>query len=468
MTRSWPPSALDARRGRRSRPPGRRLRPGAPARAAGAPALPPGLVARGRGRHQLAPVLRHHRTGRTADRGSGRVRGRPRPALAALWRGPDRRLSASTMSMGWPIRPAYCRALRRRSGADPKRTPWLVVEKILGAGETLPGDWGVDGTTGYEVMNEISALQHDPAGAEPLARFWAEVSGRPAAFEARGARRAARDPDARFRRPAGRRGAGLPSAGARIDLYTRDLALPALAPRLDGADRRLQGLSHLRRRHRRRRRWDALAKAKAAEPASGAALDQIGRWLSGQAMPRRSARRGHPAFRAAERARRGQGGRGHRLLSLWPPASRNDVGFDPGRFSTTPAAFAALRPSAGEAFPSGLLATATHDHKRGEDVRARLAVLSQIPDLWIERAALARAQLRWTGVDPGDAYILHQMIVGAWPLDLAANDAEGLDGFADRLADWQRKALREAKLRTSWTVPDEPTRPPARPICERC
>jgi (1->4)-alpha-D-glucan 1-alpha-D-glucosylmutase len=111
---------------------------------------------------------------------------------------------------------AYCRTLRAAlQAADPRRTPWLVVEKILGAGETLAGDWGVDGTTGYEAMNEISALQHDPAGAEPLARFWARRQRSSGGVRGRGARRAARDPDARFRRPVGRRGAGLPSAGAR-------------------------------------------------------------------------------------------------------------------------------------------------------------------------------------------------------------------------------------------------------------
>ncbi|KAG0927365.1 hypothetical protein G6F31_018076 [Rhizopus arrhizus] len=81
-----------------------------------------------------------------------------------------------------------------------------------------------------------------------------------------------------------------------------------------------------------------------------------------------------------------------------------------------------------------MLATATHDHKRGEDTRARLAVLSEAPDEWI---ALAQA------------------LVGAWPLTLPPEPAE--DALADylaRIAQWQEKALREAKLRTSWTDPD--------------
>src|SRR5207344_2370813 len=59
---------------------------------------------------------------------------------------------------------------------------WLVVEKILLRGETLPRDWACDGTTGYDFMNDVSALQHDAAGEAPLAMAWASLSGRPAAF----------------------------------------------------------------------------------------------------------------------------------------------------------------------------------------------------------------------------------------------------------------------------------------------
>jgi malto-oligosyltrehalose synthase len=350
---------------------------------------------------------------------------------------------------------AYCRALRAAlQTADPQRTPWLVVEKILGAGETLASDWGVDGTTGYEAMNEISALQHDPAGAEPLTRFWAQVSGRPAAFEV--------EEHAARREILTRDFAGQLDAAARAfhrlaraDVSTRDLALPALRRALTalivafGVYRTYAGDTG-------QAPLQALSKAKAAEPAAAAALDQIGRWLSGQAKAPASLRaeaiRRFEQLSAPVAAKAVEDTAFYRYGRL---LSRNDVGFDPGRFSTTPAAFAALAAQRGEAFPNSLLATATHDHKRGEDVRARLAVLSQIPDQWTARAGAWLEASPLKGVDPGDAYMLHQMIVGAWPLDLMANDAEGLAAFSDRLVDWQRKALREAKLRSSWTVPDE-------------
>ena len=86
--------------------------------------------------------------------------------------------------------PGYCRQLRSRlDELAPQRPPdapkgpaWLVVEKILGAGEHLPGDWAVDGTSGYEFMDEVSALLHDGSGESALRHFWSAVSGRPADF----------------------------------------------------------------------------------------------------------------------------------------------------------------------------------------------------------------------------------------------------------------------------------------------
>ena len=110
-----------------------------------------------------------------------------------------------------------------------------------------------------------------------------------------------------------------------------------------------------------------------------------------------------------------------------------------------------------------MLATATHDHKRGEDVRARLAVLSEYADEWASAlpgwiAQCERMRRMGDGAllpHAGDIAILFQMIVGAWPLDLDMRDDKGRAAFAERLAQWQEKALREAKLATDWAVPNE-------------
>ncbi|MFL6687909.1 malto-oligosyltrehalose synthase, partial [Paraburkholderia graminis] len=85
----------------------------------------------------------------------------------------------------------YCQRLRQRLTELRDTTPYVVVEKILARGEPLRDDWPVDGTTGYDFMNDVGALLHDPAGAEPLADAWAELTGRSPNFadEALAARR---------------------------------------------------------------------------------------------------------------------------------------------------------------------------------------------------------------------------------------------------------------------------------------
>jgi (1->4)-alpha-D-glucan 1-alpha-D-glucosylmutase len=115
-------------------------------------------------------------------------------------------------------------------------------------------------------------------------------------------------------------------------------------------------------------------------------------------------------------------------------------------------------------FPRALLATATHDHKRGEDARMRLAVLSEIPDEWesaLSRWSRLNAPLKREieGVmspDPADEAMLYQTIIGSWPLDLSPDDDAGLEVYRSRVAGWVEKAVREAKRMSEWAAPNEP------------
>ncbi|QDL94460.1 malto-oligosyltrehalose synthase (plasmid) [Paroceanicella profunda] len=364
----------------------------------------------------------------------------------------------------------YCRRLRAalddRAPARPATAlpgpAWLVVEKILGPGETLARDWEVDGTTGYDFMDAVSALQHAPDGAAPLARAWQAVSGRHAQF-------APEEHRARRQMLAWEFGAQF---GATLDAFERLAAeTPETAHLTRGMiERALRSLLETFPVYRTygtgdsAPRSDAAIRARAraralpeAAPGETEAIDRVLDWLAGEAPG--------PSGRAAEAVRRFQqlsapiAAKAVEDTAFYrhaPLLSRNDVGFDPECFSLPVAAFHARMAQMQADFPHTMLATATHDHKRGEDARARLAVLSAAPQDWIAESAAWTALLgpAAEGVDGGDVAMLLQGLVGAWPagLDGAARDTR--EQFRDRLSAWAVKALREAKLRSSWTAPD--------------
>ncbi|WP_395607248.1 malto-oligosyltrehalose synthase [Pseudomonas sp. B22129] len=361
----------------------------------------------------------------------------------------------------------YCRKLRRRVDAlSPQRHLPIFVEKILGEGETLRRDWQVDGTTGYEFMNQLSLLQHDPAGFEPLADLWTRHSERPSAFieEARLARQQILN---------GSLGGDFESVAqallqvARDDVMTRDLTLGAIR-------RALQELivhfpvyrTYISARGRSAE--DDVFFQQAMEGARSTlgegdwpVLEHLENWLGGQPWRDRPVGRERKILKHAC----------VRFQQLTSPAaakavedtafyrcavllSRNDVGFSTEQFSAPLADFHAVNRQRLREFPDNLLATATHDHKRGEDTRARLAVLSECAPWYVEQVEQWRilaAPLRDGENSPsaGDELILYQVLLGSWPLD--AN----LEGYQQRLWQWQQKALREAKLHSSWSAPNE-------------
>jgi malto-oligosyltrehalose synthase len=355
---------------------------------------------------------------------------------------------------------AYCRKLRRRLDPDHPSRPYLVVEKILLKGETLPADWQCDGTTGYDFMNQVSALQHDPAAESPLAMAWAQMSGRPGDFarEEESARRYIVDHS--FTAP-------LEAAVAAFDRLAKadPLALEISRPALRRALTEMlvhfpvyRSYATLTERPRHDRAYlDAAARnAKGtARPSDGWVIDTLHRWLS-ESAPDAVAIGRFQQLSAPVAAKSVEDTAFYRYGRL---LSRNDVGFDPGHFGSRPAEFHALMQARSEHLPHSMLATATHDHKRGEDVRARLAVLSERPRVWIDRLTgwIGDSNALRTDDQPttGDVAMLLQMIVGAWPFDLALEEDNGRHAFAGRLAAWQEKALREAKLHTHWADPNQ-------------
>nr|WP_299242274.1 malto-oligosyltrehalose synthase [uncultured Halomonas sp.] len=375
----------------------------------------------------------------------------------------------------------YCRKLRQcledlaeHRPDDVPRYVALYVEKILAEGETLHTDWGVDGTTGYEFMNEVSGLQHDPEGAAPLRALWRDTSGRSSDFikEVRKARAEMLESALSSEFHACARAL---LALARHDTATRDITLGAIERVLKAlvvhfpvyrtyAD--AQGRPDADRTHFEQAKVEARGDV---NPPERDLFDQLDRWLGEEAPNdcqdeearalRLRAMQRFQQLTSPVAAKAVEDTAGYRSAVL---ISRNDVGFDPQHFSHTPAYFHEACRWRAEQFPLSLVTTATHDHKRGEDVRARLAALSELPEpfveqvgRWHENASFLREE-QSTGVapSPADELILYQMLLGAWAPDLDREDDEAMDGFAERIAQWQEKALREAKLRSHWLWPD--------------
>ncbi|MCW3148104.1 malto-oligosyltrehalose synthase [Stutzerimonas stutzeri] len=378
---------------------------------------------------------------------------------------------------------AYCRRLRRRvdrlnAARPPEATQDHVpiyVEKILAGGEQLHDDWGVDGTTGYEFMNQVSLLQHDPAGEAPLCALWSDTSGRAADFmeEARQARQLVLTG---------------PLAGdfetvaqallqvARGDVMTRDITLGAIRRAL------LELIVHFpvyrtyiaapgRRAADEPFFRQALEGARTTLAESEwPLLEHLQRWLGGESLrqlprgPLRKLRRyACTRFQQLTSPAAAKAVEDTACYRSGVLLSRNDVGFDPQRFSAPPSDFHAECAQRAERLPHNLLTTATHDHKRGEDTRARIAALSERPDWFAgkvrEWRELAAGQMQslddGPAPSPADELLLFQTLLGSWPLELRPDDLDGLHDYCERILQWQQKAVREAKLRSTWAAPND-------------
>jgi (1->4)-alpha-D-glucan 1-alpha-D-glucosylmutase len=142
----------------------------------------------------------------------------------------------------------------------------------------------------------------------------------------------------------------------------------------------------------------------------------------------------------------------------------NEVGGDPGRFGISVAAFHKANLSRARHWPQAMLSTATHDTKRAEDSRARLAALSDFAEDWAQQLPAWTRILRGPpnpaepvpGPNRNDEYFLYQLLLGSWPCELLAIEAPvpELGDFCDRVSRTMVKAMREARVHTSWAFPN--------------
>jgi (1->4)-alpha-D-glucan 1-alpha-D-glucosylmutase len=296
------------------------------------------------------------------------------------------------------------------------------VEKILDPGEKLR-DWPVDGTVGYEFLNDVAALYVDPAGEAPLTDLWVEVSGDDRsfgeyAFEAKleQARTTFQPEVERLLRDAPERVAGLERALASLPVY-RTYVEP-WSGRVEEADR------------------EAVAEAGLPSSLAEVLLLETAGW---DAFVTRFQQTTPPVM--AKGVEDTAFYRYVRLLAL------NDVGGDPGRFSVSVEDFHAANLERAERFPRNLLVTQTHDTKRSGDVRARIGALAGMPEAFASHVrgwlAACRSLTSGGAPTPVEQMLIFQTLLGAWPIS------------EDRLAAYLEKALREAKQSTNWVEPDE-------------
>ncbi|AFS15070.1 MULTISPECIES: malto-oligosyltrehalose synthase [Mycobacterium avium complex (MAC)] len=308
---------------------------------------------------------------------------------------------------------------------------WVVIEKILAVDEALEPTLPVGGTTGYDVLREVGGLFVDPQGAPALTAL-VESSGVDyralpdmlADLKIRSATDTLGSELSRLRRSI--------AAAAGADHPQLPAAVAALLTHLGVYRSDYPGLVALLP--------TALAETEAAAPELGPALQVLAAAL---------ARGGEPATRlqqlcGAVTAKSFEDClfyRDARLISL------NEVGGEPHRFGVGAAEFHHSAASRARMWPQAMTTLTTHDTKRGEDVRARIGVLSQVPSLWAE--FVARWETRAPSPDPATGQFLWQNIFGVWPVS-----GQVTRELRDRLHGYAEKAIREAAWHTSWNDPD--------------
>lgn len=319
---------------------------------------------------------------------------------------------------------------------------YVVAEKILGMDEPLETTWSIDGTSGYDFLVQANALFVDTQNAQALSDIYDDFTAETHDFE--------------------------------TICYLAKLQIldQAMASELHVLT---QELDRIAQQDRRTSDY-TFAQLRAAIRETVARFSVYRTYITDEGVSQRDAELiGQAIDRAARSARQTDAGvfeflkrtmlserhfagkfqqltspvtakgiedtafyRYHRLISL------NEVGGEPARFGIEPDALHAWFAERQTHWPGSLSTLSTHDTKRSEDVRARINVLSEMPEVWRDHVTRFRRLSDEAGVsiDANDEYLLYQTLIGAWPID------------RERLSAYMTKALREAKQRSTWTSPD--------------
>jgi (1->4)-alpha-D-glucan 1-alpha-D-glucosylmutase len=362
----------------------------------------------------------------------------------------------------------YCRRLK----ALVERPFYVSVEKILAHHEHLRG-WPIAGTTGYDFMNEVNDFLVDPAAEDAMTRTYGRFIGREIDFNDLVYRARIRVVDTKLASELHVLARDLNRLAER-HWSTRDYTLESLTAALrqvvacfpvyrtyvdargaSADDRRDIGWAVARARCR----WEAADESLFDFIEAALTTDLAEKRGNGGA--RRRIVRFAMRFQQYSSPVMAKGFEDTALYRYNRLTGLNEVGGDPGRFGMSPAAFHHANSQRAAHWPNAQLTTATHDSKRGEDARARLAVLASMPEAWDEHVqSWARYNQRkkttiddHAAPDRNDEYLLYQTLVSAWPpvlLDAEWNREAGGD-FVERVKRYMNKAIREAKRHSSWT-----------------
>lgn len=358
------------------------------------------------------------------------------------------------------------------SAESRERPLYLIVEKILNRGESLPEEWPVEGTTGYDFLNLVNGLFVDRDNERSFDYFYGRFTGGRISFE-----------DLVYEK---KKLMMEVSMASEINVLGHQLNLLSEKNRRS-RDFTLNSLTHAIREiiacfpvyrtyvtdpeqvtDRDRSYLNlAVTRAKRRNPAVTELVFDFVRDLLLMKYPddcseedRQAHRRFVMKFQQTTSPVMAKGVEDtafyiyHRLISL------NEVGGHPGQFGIDTKTFHQWMRERQACRPHALSATATHDTKRGEDVRARINALSEMPRAW-QRAATSWSWCNQSkkhfiegkpAPDPNDEYLLYQTLLGAWPFETDQTADDGT--FCRRIQSYMIKAIREAKVHTSWINPN--------------
>ncbi|MFV9503348.1 MAG: malto-oligosyltrehalose synthase [Oscillochloridaceae bacterium umkhey_bin13] len=368
------------------------------------------------------------------------------------------------------------------SGPLPRWPLYVVAEKILTDGESLPEDWAVEGTTGYDFLNEVGGVLVDASARKAMDRIYADVAGPQPAFV------------------------------NLINTKKKEIMLVSLASEINTLGHMLDRLTE-RNRHYRDftlnsltfvlreviaclpvyrtyisgpgtvTPWDeryveaAVREAQRRNPRTAASIFSfvldtllLRNLTSFDEMARDEVVRFVMKFQQISGPVMAKGVEDTTFYVYNRLVALNEVGGHPEHFGSSVEQFHRAAIARATRWPHAMLASSTHDTKRSEDVRARISVLSELPSEWRTHVA------RWTRLNQrkkttaegrtlpsrNDEYLLYQTLVGTWPgLPTEGGrvrneaDAEALAAFRERIVQYMAKATREAKVNTSWVNPNE-------------